>query len=181
VYRRGGDVGERLVVVANRRPRGAGRGLPEGAVVGILVLAVVGVAVATILVRPPASSERAQPPMFPAPPETAQLAADASAQSSARNAVAAALTAYTDLQTFRGLTEDDLRQIEPDLAFTSTPSAGPDAPSVAFTPSAVGIAVRSTAGGCFWLRVSGRGRTAYGQGEPCTGAAAFGATGSSWS
>jgi hypothetical protein len=180
VHRRGGAVGERLVVVTNRRLGGADRGLPEGAIVGILVLAVVGVAVATVLVRPPASSEPAQQPVFPAPPEAASLAADASAQSSARNTVAAALTAHADLQTFRGLKAEDLRRIEPDLAFTFGPSLGPDEPSVAFTRSTVGIAVRSTAGGCFWLRVSGRGRIAYGQGEPCTGAAAFGATGSSW-
>jgi len=156
------------------------RGVAQIAIVGALVLAVVGVGIAAVIVGPPAPRAEPEPPMF-ASIAPAIPTADLEAQSAARNTVAAALTAYTDHATFRGVSVEELHQIEPSLAFTSDASLDAADPSVAFTPQTVGIAVRSGTGSCFWIRVTARGRTAYGEGEPCTGTAAFGATERTWS
>src|SRR5204863_3740046 len=106
-------------------------------------LAVAGVAVAAALVRPSTQPAEPSPPAFvpqglvQEPPTTGDRN-DLVAQSSARNTVAAALTAFADRDTFRGMTPEKLREIEPSLAFSSDASPGPDEPSVAFRSSSVG-------------------------------------------
>jgi hypothetical protein len=107
--------------------------------------------------------------------------ADRLAQSTARNALVAVLTASTDHASFSDVTLRELRLIEPSLSFTSGPSTGPLLVSVVTTSSAAGIAVRSEVGTCFWIRSSTVMSNTYGEGEPCTGDAALGASASSWS
>jgi len=109
-------------------------------------------------------------------------AKDREAQSTLRNGLAAAKTAYTDTASYAGVTPEVLVQIEPSLTFISGPSTARNTVSVAATDQSIGLAAMSESGTCFWLRddESGGG-TAYGSGAPCTGAAALaGATGPLW-
>jgi hypothetical protein len=180
VHRFGGDDGERIVVVAGSESRSSEGGIAQIAIIAILALAVVVVAVLAIAIGPPTPGVEAPAPVFGG---TAAPAADGDrlAQSTARNALAAVLTAYTDHATFSDVTPRELGLIEPSLSFTSGPSTGPFLVSVVTTPSAAGIAVRSELGTCFWIRSSTVMANTYGEGEPCTGEAALGASASSWS
>jgi hypothetical protein len=107
---------------------------------------------------------------------------DRRAQSTLRNAMAASLTAFADLDTYDGVTPQMLGSIEPSLSFTGGPSTGSTVVSVATTSETQGLAVLSASGTCWWLAsrpvTSG---LAYGSGTACTGADALaGATATSW-
>ncbi|MGE5227614.1 MAG: hypothetical protein ACM3OO_12140 [Planctomycetaceae bacterium] len=109
--------------------------------------------------------------------------ADRVAQASARNALAAALTAFTDRHTFSTVTPHALEQIEPDLTFTLDPSTSPAVASVATTDQRVGVAVRSASGVCWLVSIdeTAGGTTRYGAGaDPCTGELALGAAQRTW-
>ena len=88
---------------------------------------------------------------------------DAGAQSSVRNALAAAKTIFTDTDSYSGLTVDALSQVEPSLTYTADSSTGPDNVSVA-TDSAMkaAIAVMAPSGTCFYLLDDATSGTTYG-------------------
>jgi hypothetical protein len=103
--------------------------------------------------------------------------ADADAQSTLRNALAAAKVGFTDSGSYADVTPDVLAQIEPSYTYTTTASNDPHTISVASTEGAIGLAVRSDSGTCFWVRddvTSGAG-TSFATGGACTGAAALAA------
>jgi hypothetical protein len=62
----------------------------------------------------------------------------------------------------------------------TTVSSGPNVVSVQVSPQAWGAAAMSRSGTCFWIRETVAGGTAYGSGDPCTGAAAMSATNASF-
>lgn len=127
-------------------------------------------------------------------------AQDRAAQSSLRNALTAAKTAYTDQSSYGQATSTDLPAIEPSLTYVagnvaSADQAGPPAvpsfkvvsvnvASVAGTDNQIWeAAVLSKSGKCYWIKdiASGNGAgTFYGTGATCTGVAAAGAAAASW-
>ena len=79
-----------------------------------------------------------------------------------------------------GLTPAVLRSIEPSFTYTSGPSTGPRAVSVAASGSTFAAAVKA-GDGCRWIRVdSTAGVVMFGHGSPCTGTAAMSASAASF-
>ena len=114
--------------------------------------------------------------------DAAAEAQDREVQSSLRNALAAAKTAYTDTASYAQVSPDVLAQIEPSLSYTASGSLGYTQISVAVSDQQIGLAAMSDSGACFLLRddISGGGTT-YGSGGPCTGAQALtAAAGHTW-
>jgi type IV pilus assembly protein PilA len=131
-------------------------------------------------------------------------AQDRAAQSSLRNALTAAKTAYTDVSDYSKATDTDLPAIEPSLTYLLSPAVSADTVvGTATVPSfkVVSVDVSSTgattdkqvwsgaalskSGKCFWIHdvASGTGAgTFYGTGAAatCTGAAATAATAGSF-
>jgi type IV pilus assembly protein PilA len=109
-------------------------------------------------------------------------AQDRQAQSSLRNGLAAAKTAYTDSGSYAGATAEALGQIEPSLGFTTGASTDRNTVSVVVTDQSIGLASMSDTGTCFWIRDDvAAGSTTYGSGTACTGADALsGASGPLW-
>ena len=127
-------------------------------------------------------------------------AQDRAAQSSLRNALTAAKTAYTDQSSYAQATSTDLPAIEPSLTYVagnvaSADQAGPPAvpsfkvvsvnvASVAGTDNQIWeAAVLSKSGKCYWIKdiASGNGAgTFYGSGATCTGVAADAAANARW-
>ena len=132
-------------------------------------------------------------------------AQDRAAQSSLRNALTAAKTAYTDASSYGTATEADLPAIEPSLCYVAAGTASADVTTcngatVATVPSfkVVSVSVTSVAGTdkqiwaaaalsksgtCFWIKdiASGAGAgTFYGTGATCTGTAATAAAAGSF-
>ena len=118
-------------------------------------------------------------------------AQDRASQSSLRNALTAAKTAYTDNSDYSVSTATDLPAIEPSLTYgaAGTASTGPKNVSVAVsnvtgTDSQIwAAAVSSKSGKCFWLKDQATGSSAgtfYGSGATCTGTAALAAAGAAW-
>jgi type IV pilus assembly protein PilA len=121
-----------------------------------------------------------------------QRAQNRAAQSSARNGLVAAKTAYTDVDSYQKATFADLGAIEPSLQYVvnTAQSAGPKSLSVwvSATPyQEWAAAVLSDSGQCFWIhdiatQIPGAG-TYYG-GDPtganCKGDDAKAANGASW-
>jgi type IV pilus assembly protein PilA len=107
-------------------------------------------------------------------------AQDRAAQSSLRNAIAAAKTCFTDSDTYTGCDDTALNGIEPSLTFQGGASTSPkqisykvyDVPKAGASWAAAAL---SDSGTCFWINdVSanpGAG-TFYGTGATCTGTAA---------
>jgi type IV pilus assembly protein PilA len=123
-------------------------------------------------------------------------AQDRAAQSSLRNAIAAAKTCFTDNDSYGDLAaggvpdcdKTTLPSIEPSLVFDVSPSTTPkQIDSVVYTTTKLGdswaAAAMSDSGTCFWIKdIStdpGAG-TFYGSGAACTGAAAKAAAGAKW-
>jgi hypothetical protein len=74
-----------------------------------------------------------------------------------------------------------LSAIEPSLTYVKGVAKRPGQVSVISASNAVGIAVMSHSGTCFWLRHSvGDGVQTFGAGSPCTGRAALGAASEAW-
>ena len=111
-------------------------------------------------------------------------AKDAVAESSLRNALAAASVAFTDTQSFSGAGPAELSLLEPSLTWVDGPSTGSTVVSVANTDTAWAAAALSDSGTCFWIKRdlgAGLSGTAYGSGATCTGRAALaGASAPSW-
>jgi len=121
-----------------------------------------------------------------------QRAQNRAAQSSLRNALVAAKTAYTDTSDYTGAdTSAELVLIEPSLTYNdaTTASTGPTVVSVAVTGTGNTIwsaASMSQSGSCYWIMdnagASGTG-TKYGTtatAANCTGTAAAAAAATTW-
>jgi hypothetical protein len=105
---------------------------------------------------------------------------DLSAQSDASLAAVAALVALLDGGP-DAITPKGLSAIEPSLTFVKGVSKRPGQVSAISASNAVGIAVMSRSGTCFWLRYSvGDGVQTFGAGSPCTGRGALGAASEAW-
>jgi hypothetical protein len=105
---------------------------------------------------------------------------DLSAQSDAHLAAVASLVALLDGGP-DAVTPTGLSAIDPSLTYVKGASKGPGQVSVISASNAVGIAVMSRSGTCFWLKYSvGDGIQTFGAGDPCTGRAALGAEGEAW-
>ena len=114
-----------------------------------------------------------------------ERAQNRAAQSSLRNALVAAKTAYTDAGDYLAATDADLDAIEPSLTYqpAATASGGPTEVSVGVNAAGnlwSGAAL-SDSGDCFWIadNASGPG-TRYDTGGACTGTAAQAAADPSW-
>jgi type IV pilus assembly protein PilA len=115
-----------------------------------------------------------------------QRAQNRAAQSSLRNALAAAKTAFTDNDDYTAADVSTLNDIEPSLTFQTADSTGPNQVSITdggysiapATANAWAAAAMSDSGTCYWIDdVStdpGAG-TFYGSGATCTGDGAKGA------
>jgi hypothetical protein len=159
----------------------AGTSSAPGLVVVLAAVVVVGSLATAVLLQARRRTPLPAAPQAPAPVQT--TGADRAAQSSARDAVAAALTVYTDSHTFSTVTPHALGQIDPRLTFTIDPSTSASVASVAMTDQRVGVAVRSDSGRCWLVTLdeSGAGATRYGTGaDPCTGELALGAGDRTW-
>jgi type IV pilus assembly protein PilA len=112
-----------------------------------------------------------------------QRAQNRAAQSSLRNALAAAKTAFTDTDTYATATDAGLLAIEPSLTYKAVgvASTGPNDVSVGpFTTTNANdswsAAALSASGTCYWIKdVSVAGATSgthFGSGAACTATAA---------
>jgi len=115
-------------------------------------------------------------------------AQDRAAQSSLRNAIAAARVCFTDNDTYTGCTDAILNGIEPSLTFQGGASTLPKQVSdTVYQTTKAGdswaAAAMSDSGTCFWIKdIStdpGAG-TFYGSGAACDGTAAKGAAAAKW-
>ena len=120
-----------------------------------------------------------------------QRAQDRAAQSSLRNGLAAAKTAFTDTDDYSVATDTDLGAIEPSLNFVATASTGPNEISVDVsdtndTADTWSGAALSDSGACFYITdvATDPGAGTFFGGDPtgaaCAGSDAVGATGTSW-
>ena len=106
-------------------------------------------------------------------------AEDVAAQSAIARAVIVARTIYAEQGAFAS-DPTTLSAFEPSIDLTSGESTGPTSIAYRANASAVGVAVRSASGTCWWAKAEGSGTTAYGSGATCTGQAALGASDPSW-
>jgi type IV pilus assembly protein PilA len=139
----------------------------------MVVVLIIGILVAIALPTFLGARERAQ---------------NRAAQSSLRNALVAAKTAYTDTSDYTTATDVLLPAIEPSLQYqpAGTASTGPTEVSVEadpLTPNIWSAAALSESGTCYWIMddagATGTG-TKYDTGAACTGTAASAAAGASW-
>jgi type IV pilus assembly protein PilA len=89
----------------------------------------------------------------------ARQRADArAAQSSARNALVAAKTSYTDVDSYGNVTAGNLTSVEPSLQYVTGTSTGPTVVSFeianngANTPQEIGMAALANSGTCYLIR-----------------------------
>jgi type IV pilus assembly protein PilA len=102
------------------------------------------------------------------------------AQSSLRNAIAAAKVSYTDTDDYSKANPAGLALIEPSLTYvaTGTASTGPTSISVYNNADAAGgqvwaAAAKSQSGTCFLIMDTATSGTTYGTNATCTGTQAF--------
>lgn len=113
---------------------------------------------------------------------SADAARDAEAKSALTGALQNAKLAFVDGgDNYTSAGPGQLSALDPSFTYTDGPSTSPTIVSVVNTDSAWSAAVMSASGTCFWVHDDpAKGGTTYGEGTPCTGAAAASATGSSW-
>ena len=113
-----------------------------------------------------------------------ERAQNRAAQSSLRNGLVAAKTAYTDSGVYKTAAHTDLGAIEPSLTYVDTASTGPNVISVDVpTGDTVwSAAALSDSGVCYWISDDSTGPgTEYGSGAACVGTdATTGATNPTW-
>jgi type IV pilus assembly protein PilA len=128
-----------------------------------------------------------------------ERAQNRAAQSSLRNALAAAKTSYTDTSDFSGVTTTGMEAIEPSLTFQAADSTAPQQVSLLVGDIAAvgdsqqwGGAAMSESGTCYWIREISVSDGAGGDPDPgtyygstttaanCDGTNALTATGSAW-
>ena len=143
----------------------------------MVVVLIIGILVAIALPTFLGARERAQ---------------NRAAQSSLRNALVAAKTAYTDDSAYTAANDAGLTLIEPSLDFVDDPaeSTGPTQVSVSISQAASGVdqvwsaASLSEAGGCFYITDDATGGgTSYGDdpsGAACAGSDAVGVADPKW-
>ncbi len=140
----------------------------------MVVVLIIGILVAIALPTFLGARERAQ---------------NRAAQSSLRNALVAAKTAYTDVSDYSTATDADLDAIEPSLVYVdaATASTGPNEVSVQVSGANDEIwsaAALSESGTCYWISDNATGPgTKYdddGGAGNCTGADADAAAGTKW-
>ena len=140
----------------------------------MVVVLIIGILVAIALPTFLGARERAQ---------------NRAAQSSLRNALVAAKTAYTDVSDYSTATDTDLPAIEPSLTYLAAgaPSTGPNVVSVEVSGANNEVwsaAALSDSGTCFWITDDATGPgTQYGDdggAGNCTGADADAAASASW-
>ena len=111
---------------------------------------------------------------------TAQVgqASDIQAQASLQTALTSAKVALAESDTFEAADVEYLSSFGSPISFVegTSLSSGANVVSVQVAPQAWGAAAMSASGTCFWIRETMAGGTAYGSGDPCTGAAAMSAT-----
>jgi type IV pilus assembly protein PilA len=87
-----------------------------------------------------------------------QRAEARAAQSSVRNALVAAKTSYTDVDSYNNISVNNLTSIEPSLTYQAAASTGPTVVSFdiglngATTDQEVGLAAMANSGTCYFLR-----------------------------
>jgi type IV pilus assembly protein PilA len=87
-----------------------------------------------------------------------QRAEARAAQSSVRNALVAAKTSYTDVDSYNNVSVNNLTSIEPSLTYQAAASTGPTVVSFAIglngatTNQEVGLAAMANSGTCYFLR-----------------------------
>ncbi len=115
-----------------------------------------------------------------------QRAQNRAAQSSLRNALTAAKTIYTDSQTYASATDTAMTAVEPSLDFVAGTTASANQNTVSVSSDAAGefsAAAMSASGTCYYIKDNVSTGTTYGStttAANCTGAAADGATLTSW-
>ena len=116
-----------------------------------------------------------------------QRAQHRAAQSSLRNALAAAKTLYTDNDDYSTVSVANLDGVEPSLSYVASPGASTGPNNISFAVSNANQTFSAAAladdGTCYWIKtveVGGAGvaGTFFGSGAVCTGAAASAAAGS---
>lgn len=114
--------------------------------------------------------------------EQTSQAYDVQAQASLQAALTSAKAAFAENATFEAADVDYLSSFGSAMTFVDGSSVSSDATvvSVQVAPQAWGAAAMSGSGTCFWIRETVAGGTAYGSGDPCTGAGAMSATGTSF-
>jgi type IV pilus assembly protein PilA len=139
----------------------------------MVVVLIIGILVAIALPTFLGARERAQ---------------NRAAQSSLRNALVAAKTAYTDNSDYSTADDVGLPAIEPSLQYNDGVTASTVATEVSVLVSGANdeiwsAAALSDSGDCYWIMdnagAAGTG-TKYGTGAACTGTAAAAAAGTSW-
>jgi type IV pilus assembly protein PilA len=137
----------------------------------MVVVLIIGILVAIALPTFLGARERAQ---------------NRAAQSSLRNALVAAKTAFTDEGNYSTATDTDLGAIEPSLDFVALDSTGPTVVSVdvSGSDSVWSAASLSESGVCFYITDDATGGgTTYGDdptGAACAGSDAVGASDPKW-
>ena len=150
-------------------------------VVGALVLVIGAVGVSMLLRLDSQAGHhvaRAQKSVVSA----ADRARDAAAEQALTSSLNTAKLAFLDSgENFDDAGPGQLSALDPSLTYTDGPSMNETVVSVATTTTTWSAAVLSASGTCLWLHEDeSTGTTTYGHGEPCTGAAAAGATGTAW-
>ena len=117
----------------------------------------------------------------PAVPDTAVVGNMLDAR--ARAAATAALDAAHHVATTGSVVDATpiaLTAVDPTALFVEGPSTGPSVVSVYAGAAGWAAAVHGAKNTCYWIAVSGDGRTRYGTGEACTGMSALAADRPAW-
>jgi hypothetical protein len=116
----------------------------------------------------------------PPDPAVARLL-DGDARRAAERALALAQGSLAADGTWAHARAADLAEQSTSYLLVDGPSSSPQIVSVYVSGDVWGAAVLGTSGACYWVSASSAGPVRYGTGPTCTGEAALGAEGRSWS